>query len=79
MVEKVENPGKWPWETGDMPEEPPKVQPQPEDDGVEMYTLPKRKARRGEDSDANGMRPLSAKERAAQIKGEDDVEYFSWR
>lgn len=68
--------GKWPWETGAMPSEQPK--PIESQLDVNCYTLPKRKARKGEDADSNGMRPLSARERAQQLAGEDEG-YFRWR
>lgn len=74
----TENKGQWFWETDDSPapvDEPKKEEPQSE---IALYTFPKRKARRGEDADHNGMRPMSARERAAQLKNEDEDEYFKW-
>lgn len=67
--------GKWPWETGETAEQP---KPEPVALEIPFYTLPKRKARRGEEADKNGMRPLSARERARQLRGEDE-RYFTWR
>ncbi len=79
MAQDVE--GQWPWETGDMPVA---KKPKPQDVGepdIPMYTLPTVPARKGEDADPNGRRPMTAREqvRAIRERQESGGSYFNWR